>query len=70
MSDIDAQRAARRAAMPTVSAWLEEYAEFGAKVIYAVENGITAGRKPKDAEVFQIPAGYSPMRAVETKGKK
>jgi hypothetical protein len=47
MSDLDAQRAARRAAMPTVSALLEEWSAMfpGTKVIYAVENGIRVGRE-------------------------
>jgi hypothetical protein len=69
MSDIDAQRAARRAAMPTVSALLEEWSAMfpGTKVIYAVENGIRVGREPCNESAFTIPPNYRPMWAPETK---
>lgn len=56
--------------MPITTALLAEYAEFGAKVVYARENGITAGKKPQDVEVFTIPVGYAPMREIVTKAKK
>lgn len=69
MSDIDAQRAARRAAMPIVSAMLEEFAEFSPKVIFASENGISVGKRPVAESAFTIPPGYFPMRPVETKKK-
>ncbi len=59
--NLDAQRAARRAAMPITSALLDEYAEFGAKVIYASENGIVFGR-PSAGDEFTIPPNYFPMR--------
>jgi hypothetical protein len=69
MSDIEARRAARRAAMPTVSAFVAEMsAQFpGLKVIYACENGIVVGVKPSDENAFQIPANYFPTRQVEVK---
>lgn len=71
MTDLESRRAARRAAMPLTSALLDEYAEWGARVIYAEENGIKAGKKPQYREVFEIPAGYAPMREVpELKGRK
>jgi hypothetical protein len=68
--DTEAKRAARRAAMPVTTSLLAEYAEWGARVIYARENGITAGKKPDYSGAFDIPPGYAPMREVETKGKK
>lgn len=58
MSDREAQRAARRAAMPITSALLDEYAEFSPKVIYARESGITAGKRDKDENAFTLPASY------------
>jgi hypothetical protein len=72
MSDLDPRRAARRAAMPTVSAIVAELsAQFPSlKVIYACENGIVVGRKPADTEVFEIPENYFPMRAMQTKEAK
>lgn len=71
LTDTEARRAARRAAMPITTALLAEYAEWGATVVYACENGITVGKRPKDENVFDIPAGYAPMRAMpELKGRK
>lgn len=71
MSDAEARRAARRAAMPVTTALLAEFAQYGATVVYACENGITVGKKPQDENVFDIPAGYAPMRpAPEAKGRK
>jgi hypothetical protein len=67
---IEAKRAARRAAMPVVSAILAEYEQFAPKVVYATENGIVVGKPPVYAEVFQIPAGYQPMAQIEAKGRK
>lgn len=58
MTDIEAKRAARRAAMPITTALVEQYAEFKPTVIYAQENGITVGKEPQDREVFTIPHGY------------
>lgn len=62
MTDTEARRAARRAAMPVTSALLDEFAEWGATVVYAQENGITAGKKPDYSNAFTIPPGYYPMR--------
>jgi hypothetical protein len=72
VTDLDPRRAARRAAMPTVSAIVAELsAQFPSlKVIYACENGIVVGRKPADTEVFEIPENYFPMRAMQTKEAK
>jgi hypothetical protein len=68
--DLEAKRAARRAAMPTVTALVEQFAEFAPKVIYASENGHTVGKPPVYAEVFDIPRGYSPMARIDVKGRK
>lgn len=71
MTDIEAKRAARRAAMPVTTSLLAEFAEFGATVVYACENGITVGKKPQEENVFEIPTGYAPMRQIpEAKGRK
>jgi hypothetical protein len=70
MSDLDARRAARRAAMPVTNSLLAEFSEWGAKVIYAQENGITVGKKPEYSGAFDVPPGYAPMRQVELKGRK
>jgi hypothetical protein len=67
---IEAKRAARRAAMPLVSAILAEYADFAPTVVYATENGIVVGKPPVYAEVFPIPPGYRPMARFEAKGRK
>jgi hypothetical protein len=66
---LDAKRAARRAAMPFTTSLLEQYAEFAPTVIYAVENGITVGKPPQYAEVFDIPAGYQPCKQFDGKRK-
>lgn len=58
MSDIEAKRAARRAAMPVTTAFVEQYAEWSPKVIYARENGITVGKRDEDENCFEIPANY------------
>lgn len=65
----EALRAARRAAMPITTALLAEYAAFKPKVIYASEAGITVGKKPQYAEVFEIPVNYFPMKTFEGKRK-
>lgn len=59
-ADIEARRAARRAAMPTITALVEQYAEFSPTVVWAEENGITVGKKPDytSENAFQIPHGY------------
>jgi hypothetical protein len=69
VSDLESRRAARRAAMPTVSAIVAELsAQFPSlKVIYASENGIVVGVKPSDENSFQIPANYFPMWQPEAK---
>ena len=58
VNDLDAKRAARRAAMPITTALLDEYAEFSPTVIYAEEGGRTFGKKPSDENAFQIPQNY------------
>lgn len=58
---LEAKRAARRAAMPVVTAILAEYAQFAPTVVFASENGIVVGKPPVYAEVFDIPPGYRPM---------
>jgi hypothetical protein len=70
MSTIEAQRAARRAAMPVTTALMEQYAEFKPKLIYAQEGAHTFGKLPQYAEVFDVPAGYFPCFEIPTKGKK
>jgi hypothetical protein len=60
MTDTEARRAARRAAMPVTTSMLDEFAEWGATVVYAQENGITAGKKPDYSNAFTIPPGYCP----------
>ncbi|HEX8924926.1 MAG TPA: hypothetical protein VF786_04000 [Terriglobales bacterium] len=70
MTTIEAKRAARRAAMPITTALLAEFAEFAPTVVYACENGITVGKRPVYAEVFDVPANYFPMARVEVKGRK
>jgi hypothetical protein len=67
MTDIEAKRAARRAAMPITTAFVEQYAEFGAKLIYAQEGGITFGKPPQYTEVFTIPANYGMPSGTPTK---
>jgi hypothetical protein len=67
---IESIRAARRAAMPTVTALLAEFAEFAPTVVYASENGITAGKKPDYSNAFTIPANYFPCAEIVTKGRK
>jgi hypothetical protein len=69
MSDLESRRAARRAAMPTVSAIVAELsAQFPSlKVIYACENGIVVGVKPCNENAFQIPPNYFPMWSPEKK---
>lgn len=58
MSDIDAKRAARRAAMPITTQFLEQFAEFGATLVYARENEHSYGKKPEGESAFDIPRGY------------
>lgn len=67
MSDIEAKRAARRAQMPLTTAFVEQYAEFGAVLVYACENGITYGKPSQDDpdKVFTIPPGYRMATNVE-----
>jgi hypothetical protein len=67
---IEAKRAARRAAMPIVTAIVQEYEQFAPKVIFAHENGVTVGKPPQYIEVFEIPARYFPMAQIEAKGRK
>lgn len=55
---IEEKRAARRAAMPLTTAFVEQYAEWGAKLVYACENGITYGKRDENENVFDIPPGY------------
>jgi hypothetical protein len=64
---IEAKRAARRAAMPTVTAILAEYAAFAPTVVFASENGITVGKEPDYSGAFTVPAGYAPMWKPEAK---
>lgn len=70
MSDLEARRAARRAAMPVTTALLAEYAEFAPKVVYAQENGITVGKKPDYSSAFTVPANYFPCAQFDGKGRK
>jgi hypothetical protein len=65
------RRAARRAAMPVVSALLDEWLALfpGTQVVYAVENGISAGKRPDYSNAFRIPADYFPSRPIDVKGK-
>jgi hypothetical protein len=56
--------------MPTVAAFVEQYAAFKPVVIYASENGHTVGKPPVYAEVFTVPAGYSPTARIDVKGRK
>lgn len=51
---------ARRAAMPVVSALVNELRETfpDAAVIYAQENGITVGKRPCRENAFTIPPNY------------
>ena len=65
MSDIEDQRAARRAAMPLTTAFVEQYAEWGAKLIYAVEGGRKYGKPPQDENAFTIPPNYRMATHVE-----
>ena len=69
MTDTEARRAARRAAMPVTSALLAEFAEWGATVVYAQENGITVGKKPCNENAFQIPPNYCPSWTPPEKKK-
>lgn len=66
---IEAKRAARRAAMPITTELVEQYAEFGATVVYASENGHAYGKPPQYAEVFDIPPNYFPCKQFEGKRK-
>jgi hypothetical protein len=69
MTDTEARRAARRAAMPITTALLAEYAEWGARVVYACENGITVGKRPCNENAFQIPPNYRPSWTPPEKKK-
>jgi hypothetical protein len=71
LTDTEARRAARRAAMPITTALLAEYAEWGATVVYACENGITVGKKPceQSDNVLHIPPNYRPMWTPREKKK-
>ena len=64
------RRAQRRAAMPIVSAFVDEVRQQfpNAEVVYACENGITVGRKPENENVFDIPPDY--CKPVPEKKKK
>ncbi len=65
------ERAAEnRARMPTVAAWVDEYAQWGVKVVYASEGGHTVGAQPTEANVFAVPAGYNPCYQVQAKASK
>ena len=57
---LEARRAARRAAMPIVSAFVNEVRETfpDVTVIYAHENGITVGRRQNNESAFTIPCNY------------
>jgi hypothetical protein len=62
---IEAQRAARRAAMPLTTAFVEQYAEFAPTLIYAVEGERSYGKPPKGENAFTIPPGYRMATHVE-----
>lgn len=66
------RRSANRARMPIVASIVDEYRQQfpGLKVVYAQENGITVGTKPRDENVFDIPANYFPCKSFDPKGKK
>lgn len=69
--DIEAKRAARRAAMPITTALLEEYAEFSPKVIWAKENSISAGKRDENENAFTLPPSYlRPFAPVTKEGGK
>jgi hypothetical protein len=68
MTDIEAKRQTRRAAMPNVTAFFEQFAEFAPTLIYAQESGISYGKQPEDKEAFTIPKGYGLSTYVK-KGK-
>lgn len=65
MSAMQAQRAARRAAMPITTAFIEQYADFAPTLIWASENGIAFGRKPEGENAFDIPPRYRMATHVE-----
>jgi hypothetical protein len=67
VSDIDAKRAARRAAMPVTTEFMEQYADFAPTLIYASENGRSYGKAPQDKEVFTVPAGYGYVAPVKAR---
>ena len=63
----DEKAAQNRARMPTVAAWVDEYAQWGAKVIYASEGGHQVGKQPDEVNVFTVPAGYNPCYQIPDK---
>lgn len=63
----DEKAAQNRARMPTVAAWVDEYAQWGAKVVYASEGGHQVGKQPDEANVFTVPAGYNPGYQARSK---
>jgi len=69
VTEIEAKRAARRAAMPITTALMEQYAEFSPTLIYASENGRAFGKPPQDENAFTIPANYRPAFEPVKKGK-
>jgi hypothetical protein len=68
MTTLEAKRAARRAAMPITTAFVEQYAEFSPVLIYAAENGRAYGKPPQEENCFDIPPRYGV--AVQMKGKR
>jgi hypothetical protein len=67
VSDIDAKRASRRAAMPMTTEFMEQYADFAPTLIYASEKGLSYGKQPVDSEVFTIPPGYGYVAPVKAR---
>jgi hypothetical protein len=53
-------RETNRAAMPTVTQIVDQFAPWLGRVIYAAENGSVIDRREpvSDDQVFTIPAGY------------
>lgn len=59
VSILKERASSNRAAMPIVAAIVDELRAQGLspKVVFASENGVTVGRRPRYENVFEVPAG-------------
>ncbi len=62
---IEAQRAARRAAMPITAQLMEQYAEWNPTLIYARENGRSYGKPQTDENAHTFPRDFRAFEPVK-----